>query len=202
MLLADEFFLLAHDEMTGKPKLRPKIAGMGLAAALLAELVLANRITVHGGALSVQDRRPPADALAHTVLDQLIGEPEHRDVRVWLEYLGRSAHESVGERLARAGVVRRQSTRRLLATTTTYVPIDINDAAWPTARLRALLDRGEAMNLSDTVLLGLIEATGLSRAVLSRSGEEVRRLLATLPPPLIELITQTEATVAVALTPR
>jgi hypothetical protein len=34
--LADDLYLLAHHEITGKPHLQPRAAGLGLAGALLA----------------------------------------------------------------------------------------------------------------------------------------------------------------------
>ncbi|HEX5595969.1 MAG TPA: GPP34 family phosphoprotein [Micromonosporaceae bacterium] len=203
MLLADEFFLLAHDDTTGKPKLHARAVGLGLAGCLLAELVLCQRITVRAAAVSVLDRRPPSDALAHTVLDQLINEPEHQSVRVWLSYLGQNAHGLVGERLARAGMVRRQESRRLLRSTTTYVPVDINAAAWPATRLRSLFDHVESMSLPDAVLVGLVAATGLDRKVLWQSASAIPKYLghviASLPPPTQELVTHTEAAVGAAV---
>lgn len=39
--LADDLYLIAHHERTGRPLLSPRAAGLGLAGALLAELVLA-----------------------------------------------------------------------------------------------------------------------------------------------------------------
>src|ERR687894_739725 len=40
MLLADEFYLIAHQDSTGKPRLHAKPAGLATGAALLAELYL------------------------------------------------------------------------------------------------------------------------------------------------------------------
>lgn len=201
MLLADEFFLLAHDDMTGKPKLHLRVAGYGLAGALLGELILEGRITVRSGAVSVLNQHPPSDALAHLVLDQLVNESEHRAVRVWLDYLGQNARDMVGDRLVRAGVVRRHEARRLLRAATTYRPVDINTAAWPVARLRGLLDRAETIRLPDAVLLGLVVATDLTRPVLSRTEcpPQVARILAALPPGLRELLAQIEAAAGAAV---
>src|SRR6266704_4142496 len=49
--LADDLYLMAHDDRTGKPLLQPRAAGLGLAGALLAELVLAGRIEVEPGGI-------------------------------------------------------------------------------------------------------------------------------------------------------
>ncbi|MEV4631360.1 GPP34 family phosphoprotein [Micromonospora sp. NPDC049523] len=203
MLLADEFFLIAHDDAKGKPRLHPSATGLGLAAGLLGELLLARRIVITAGTVTVVDRRPPDDALAHTVLDQLVGEPEHRSVRTWLGFLGNSAAESVGERLARAGTVRRVETRRLLRTAVVYQPADMNAAAWPVTRLRASLSRGEPLPVADVLLLALLAATNLLREVLwgTEPGTQYRlhQLIDGLPPPLGDLARHTEAAVGAAV---
>ncbi|MEV4478231.1 GPP34 family phosphoprotein [Micromonospora coxensis] len=203
MLIADEFFLIAHNDSRGKAKLHPAATGLGLAGALLGELVLFGHVTVANGLVTVLDRRPPADALSHTVLDQLIGEPQHQEIRTWLAFLARSSTTSVGERLARAGVLRRQESRRLLRTTVSYVPIDLNAVAWPATRLRALLERPEPPAVPDAVLLGLVSAAGLSREVLWSAGPRAHHrlgvLVPALPPPLRELVAHTEAAVGAAV---
>ena len=203
MLIADEFFLIAHNDSRGKAKLHPSATGLGLAGALLGELVLFGQITVSNGLLTVVDRRPPADALSHTVLDQLIGESQHQAVRTWLSFLAQSATTSVGERLARAGVLRRQESRRLLRTSVSYVPIDLNAVAWPSTRLQALLERADPPSVADGALLGLVAAAGLTREVLWSAGPRAHHrlgaLIQSLPAPLKELVAHTEAAVGAAV---
>ncbi len=203
LLIADEFFLIAHNDSRGKARLHPAAAGLGLAAGLLGELILSGRITVSDGLVIVLDRRPPADALAHTVLDQLIGEPQHQAIRTWLSFLARTGVTSVGERLARAGVLRRQETRRLLRTSLSYLPVDLNATAWPATRLRTLLERPDPPTVPDALLLGLVSATGLTREVLWSAGplahHRLSVLLPALPAPLKELVGHTEAAVGAAV---
>jgi hypothetical protein len=50
-LLADDLYLVAHHERTGRPLLAPRAVGLGLAGSLLADLVLA--------AWDVQRHSPP-----------------------------------------------------------------------------------------------------------------------------------------------
>ena len=57
--LADDLYLLAHHEMTGKPHLQPRALGLGLAGALLAELMLAGAHPLWRG-LVMPGRRCPA----------------------------------------------------------------------------------------------------------------------------------------------
>lgn len=201
MLLTDELFLVAHDDTTGRPRLHARAVELGLAGGLLAELVLYGRVVVHGGRLTVVDRRPPDDPLAHTILDQLIAEPHYRGVRIWLAFLAGQSVDSVGQRLERAGRVTR--TRRRWGRATRYVPVDISAAAWPAHRLRLFLVRGEPLSLPDTLLAGLVSATGLTSQVLwdapPSSHQHLAGLVAALPPPLRDLIGHLEAAVGDAV---
>src|SRR6476659_8069755 len=98
--LADEFFLSAHRDYDGRPRLSPSALTLGLAAALLAELALHRRIGIAPQKLelSVVNADPPPDAPAHAVLDQLISEPAVADLPSWLRFLGRSSHQWVADR--------------------------------------------------------------------------------------------------------
>ena len=51
MQLADDFWRLAHHDVSGKPRLNGRAAGLGLAAALLGELMWAGKITARDGRL-------------------------------------------------------------------------------------------------------------------------------------------------------
>ena len=54
--VADDLYLLAHHEVTGKPHLQPRAAGLGLAGGLLAELMLAGSISLHAGRIVTTGR--------------------------------------------------------------------------------------------------------------------------------------------------
>src|SRR6266702_8332264 len=75
--LADDLWLLAHDERTGKPHLQPRATGLGLAGALLAELMLSHSIRLSRGMVMAADGIPPRDEVARSVLRLVISEPEH-----------------------------------------------------------------------------------------------------------------------------
>ncbi|MFI6226692.1 GPP34 family phosphoprotein [Micromonospora echinospora] len=203
LLIADEFFLIAHGDSRGRARLNPTATGLGLAAALLGELILSGRITVADGRVSVLDGPPPADALAGGVLAHLLGQRQHRSVRTWLGLLAGTAADAVGERLSRSGVVRRQEKRRLLRTTVDYVATDLNALAWPATRLLALLDRPHPPAVPDALLCGLVSATGLTRDVLWHADPRAQHrfgvLLPALPLPLRELVAHTEAAVGAAV---
>jgi len=208
--LADQYFLIAHEDRTGRSRLHPRATGLGLAAALLGELVLEGRIGVTDGDLVILDRHPPTDALAHDILDLLIAQPQHREVRVWLQFLAQDGAARVGERLMRLGAVEPVVRRKMLGPTQTlYMPNNAaqrNAAAWAPARLANLLVRGVPMSVSDRMLAGLVAATGLTRHVLydydmhRDAFHSLTDAIVSLPGDLRELIEYTEATVGSALT--
>jgi hypothetical protein len=202
LLLADDFFLAAHDDVTGKARLTERAAGIGLAASLLGELMLFRKITIQRAHVVVMDRRPVPDALVHLVLEDVLGEPEPQPVRDWLRYLGRNAYELVAQRMVREGLVRMAETKRFRRSIV-YRPVDLNAAAWPVVRLAQKLSRREAIVLPDVVLAGLIRATGLDKYLKVEAavdiGEYQRLLINGLPGPLRILIAETEAAIGEAV---
>jgi hypothetical protein len=207
-LLADQFYLIAHEDRSGRSRLHPRSTGLGLAGGLIGELILLNRVRVYDGELRVVSPEPPGDALAHNVLDLLMAQPQHRDVRTWLAFLAQDAADRVGERLLRAGVLEPVSRRRLLGTQTLYMPVNSdqrNAAAWETVRLANLLVHGRSMDLADRTLTGLVVATGLTRHVLwdiaaHRAGlTNLNPIVESLPADLRELVEHTEASVGSVL---
>jgi hypothetical protein len=207
-LLADQFYLIAHEDRTGRSRLHPRATGLGLAAGLVGELMLQGRVRVFGGELGVVSREPPGDVLSHNILDLLIAQRQHRELRTWLNFLAQDAAVKVGERLLRAGVVEPVTRRRLTGTQTLYMPMSQdqrNFAAWAPARLANILVQGHAMHIADRALAGLVVATGLTRHVLwdfavHRPGlTHLYAVVESLPADLRELVEHTEASVGSVL---
>jgi hypothetical protein len=208
-VLADQYFLIAHEDRTGRSRLHPRATGLGLAAALIGELMLDGRVRVIDGDLHIVSRQPPGDALAHDILDLLIAQPQHRDVRTWLAFLSQDAAIRVGERLMRFGAVEPVTRRKMLSTQTLYMPntaAQRNAAAWAPARLANMMVRGMQMSISDRILMGLVAATGLTRYVLYDFEVHRSALLflptavGSLPSDMRELVEYTEASVGSVLT--
>jgi len=208
-LLADEFYLIAHEDRSGRSRLHPRATNLGLAACLLGELILTDRVRVFEGDLYVVSREPPRDALAHNVLDLLLAQPQHRELRTWMAFLAQDATERVGERLLRAGLLEPVTKRKLIgAAQTTYIPMNSdqrNAAAWAPVRLANILVHRHAMSITDRVLAGLVVATGLTRYVLwdissHRPGlTQLYGVVDTLPDDLRQLVEHTEAVVGSVL---
>ncbi|BBH66374.1 hypothetical protein ACTI_30590 [Actinoplanes sp. OR16] len=207
--MADQYYLIAHEDRTGRSRLHPRATGLGLAAALLSELVLEGRIGVADGELFIVDRHPPRDALSHDVLDLLSAQSQHTDVRTWLAFLSQDAALRVAERLMRVGAVEMVTRRRMLGSTQTlYMPNTArqrNAAAWASTRIANILVRGMDLNLSDRMLVGLVVATGLTRHVMygfemyPHIYHALPSMIASLPNDLREIVECTEQSVGTAL---
>ncbi len=76
--LADDVYLLAHHEVSGRPFLHARVLGLGLAGALLAELVLEGKIFIRPGEVVVADRPPNARQYFGEAVRQL--GPDLRDL--------------------------------------------------------------------------------------------------------------------------
>lgn len=206
--LGDDLYLAAHDNPRGRCLLTPATLGLGLASALLGELVLWRRLDIHENNLAVIDSRPTADPATSAVLENLLREGHHRVVRDWIAFLATGvATDLIERRLARAGAVRRQEKRGLLGTKVRFVPTEPSLAAWPGTRIRIAATRGELLDSADLVLTGLVLATGLDQHALVtlESGERDQlfdQLRRRLPVMLQHLVGHAEAAVGDAVMAR
>ena len=107
-LVADDLYLLAHDDRTGKPLLPPRPLGTGLAGALLTELMLTRCIGLRSDTAVVIGQDVPQTAVAgHVLLKLIADEPSPLAVRTWLGFLSQTAARDVALRLEQAGYLRR-----------------------------------------------------------------------------------------------
>jgi hypothetical protein len=194
--LADDFFLLAHDNVTGRPRLHPRVIGIGLAGALLAELILLGRTDVRAGALVVVDDRRLTDPLLAGLLGRVRGERRPHQVGAWLSFLAPGVEDEVAQRAAGKGLLVRVGQRGLRRGNR-WAPADSAAATWPAARLRMLLTRTEPMAIGDVSLAGLALACGLVQHVLADAPQQARQyldhLVSSLAEPLRQLIVETES---------
>ena len=208
MLLAEAFFLVAHEDTSGRPRLHSRAVGLGLGSALLAELLLSGHVTWSEGrvvAHQLARQRPPGDVLLHVVVDRIVAEPA-QPLRTWLSALAADAVGQVAVHLARGGVIRVAGAGRWRRSVR-YVPVDSHIAAGPQVRLNWLLIHRQEMGWPDVALAGLCQATGLledliwidhqgvARAYLAEHMAHARRVL----PALVELLEHTEAAVGDAV---
>jgi hypothetical protein len=198
--LADDLFLLAHDDVSGKPRLHSRVAGLGLAGALLADLMLLGRVQVYRTGLVVVDPQPVGDALLGEVFYAVAESPNH-PIGEWLTFLAPTLPRRVAQRILDAGMV--TEVRSMLSREPRWRPTDSTTAAAPAVRLRAQLTREEMLSPQDAALAGLIVACGLTQHVLWDSAPRTKQYLdmvvAAMPDPLRELVTATETAVGKAV---
>ncbi|WP_433528381.1 GOLPH3/VPS74 family protein [Micromonospora sp. CA-263727] len=203
MRVADEFFYLAHDDQTGRPRLFESATAHGLAAALLVELYQEGRVTFEGRHVRVIDVVPPQDWLRHLVLDRLVAEPRHTATRTWLAFLGTSAYEQVATRMWQLGLLRPEQVGRWWRHRTVYVPTDMNTAAWSWARLSFQVRNYQRLNAFDVALAGLAVHTQLDSVLLDGAPLAARAFLGQqveqAHPPLRDLLADLGAVVGGAV---
>ena len=200
--LADDLYLLAHHEVTGKPHLQPRAVGLGLAGALLAELMLSGNAYLWPDRIAVTDRSPPEEGLARSVLGLLVSEPEQHAPRDWLLFLARTAAEDVARRLEQSGYLTRISSRRPWRGER-WVPVDSDCAFAPFLRVKSALDSSRPVTAQNAVLAGLAAACGLGRHLAlylpPKAHHRLQEAAQQLHPSLQDLIAQTQAAVDSAL---
>lgn len=202
--LADDLFFVMHDSVTGRTRLHPRLASLGLAGAVLAELMLAERVTID--LTSGQDRLyataqdATGDPLIQSVLDHVIAEPQH-SVNIWLRFFARTIYTDITARMIAAKLL--NPPKRHLLKQQPAAPVNPNTAAWPLARLNLAVQRRKPPAARDCALYGLFVATGgAQQALWEHDPEFVATTMATLPEPLQRLIVQTEVAVGEAVISR
>jgi hypothetical protein len=208
VLLAEAFFLVAHEDTSGRPRLHGRAVGLGLGSALLAELLLSGHVTVTDGRVvphRLARQRPPEDVLLHLVVDRVVAEPA-QPLRTWLSALAADAVGQVAAHLTRANLIRVVGSGRW-GRPVRYLPVDSHAAAGPQVRLNWLLIHRQPLSWPDVVLAGLCQATGLlddliwtdhrqhAQTYLAEHIGHARRTL----PALVELLEHTDAAVGDAV---
>ncbi|MFC4855066.1 GOLPH3/VPS74 family protein [Actinophytocola glycyrrhizae] len=215
--LADELFLAAHDHDATRmrPRLLPVVLDIGLAGALLAELMLENRVGQTESHVLVANPRAvrglhQAAGVAGSVTDEFLEQVARspgQPVSAWLSQLRHGATEGVVGRLTSAGVLREARTRRWWGgSALEYQAVAPNQAVGPEARIFGVVgSRAADVTLPTALLAGLSDATGLrdKLPVWDLPAAEVKarmaRLRNRLPAPLSGLLADVETAVGAAM---
>ncbi len=197
--VADDLYLMAHHESSGKPFLGPRPLGTGLAGGLLAELMLSGGVFAGFDGAVVADPVPEdrLDGLARYVRGQISGEPGRLDLPTWLQFLAQTAVGNVAVRLERAGYLTRAGGR-MSWRAPRWVPVDPDWAFAPLTQARPATDAARPLSAHAVVLAGLAAACGLRFRLdqyLSPAGRTVDQAVARLDPGLQRLIAAVQETV-------
>lgn len=204
--LADDLFLIAHDEYTGKPAATPRTLDPALAGALLGELVLDARIAIANGQAYLADDRLRQEPVSDRVLSEIVHRGDGHPVRAWIRFLTPRVRHQIGDRLVNAGAVRREQARRLnLRTSVRWPGRDPNRVAVPRVVLTTILDRSdEPLDVRTATLAALVRSGGVLRVLsLSERGaaERIAAARRLLPTGLRGLLDGVDATIAAAAAP-
>jgi hypothetical protein len=207
--VADELFLVGHDDYSGKCQVNQAVLGCGLSGAVLAELMLAGRIALVDGRVVVRDPRPYSERVTDAALAEMVKRTDAFPPRSWIDYLCGNVRDIVAGRLVAARMVRREQSRGMtLRAVTRYPAVDAVTAAGPRVRLRYMLDQGQHLDVPTAILAALVRATELEHVLLLRASrqqvrDQLTRITEALPADLRAVTAAVDAAVAaVALTVR
>jgi Golgi phosphoprotein 3 (GPP34) len=200
--LAADFFLIAHDEFSGKLRISLELLCCGLVGGQLADLIVANRLAVEGGRVLVTDDRSEArDEVGDYVVESISRQTSTHSVRVWVETLQEVLYELIGRREQGGRQLMRRRPDRFPAT-------DLLAAARPRLRLEHMLRTPQEFDLPGAILAVLVGAVGVETVLdpeIDRTAarELMTRLEENFPADLRALIEGVRAAaVAVSLTVR
>jgi Golgi phosphoprotein 3 GPP34 len=122
--LYQELWLLGHDEH-GTPHIHLPCLNIGLAGAVLTELVMAERITLRASTICVYDRKGVGEPLLDATRTAIVNERGQRQLSTWLRWIAEDIYErTTGALIASGIVVRDVSRRHLLSRRERYRPTD------------------------------------------------------------------------------
>jgi Golgi phosphoprotein 3 (GPP34) len=191
--LADELFLVGHDQYSGKAQVDDRALDTGLVGGVLGEMVLSGRLGVDADTMiEVWDRRPYGDRVTDAALAEVLKQDHPHSARSWVEYLRDHVRTMVAARLVLRGLIQQQFSRQRR-----FPAVDPVLAAAPQARLRFMLDRPGTADEQTAALGALMLATGLDFVVGRGSGrrtrQELARMHSSLRPDLHQLVLGVEA---------
>jgi golgi phosphoprotein 3 len=172
LTLADEIVVLMLDDDTGaiKPACA-NFANVAVAGGILMELALLGRIDTDLKSLFVVDPRPLGDDLLDPVLAEIAADPRTQPSTWWIERIGmqrRDLSKVVLERLVEAGILCVDERRFLWVFRRRAYPQNTGrEEREAKARLVSILIDDAVPNPRDTLLLGLADASGVLRAMLT-----------------------------------
>ena len=166
MLIAEELFLLLRRD-DGKPESASAQRGYGLAAAVITDLVLAERVTLS------DDKDPRMTVLVpgppgHPVLDAAMARLEQRDGKKLSSLVTDrklALEHPVARALADAGVIRIEEKRALGLVPERYPVLEPEPERRVREQLRTVLMGGEPRP-EDATLLAILQGLGVAGKVL------------------------------------
>ena len=201
--MAGAFFLLAHDEFSGRARCDLDLLRCGVVGAQLAELVIGGRLGVVDGRVHPLDAEAVGETPAASyVMECILAQPRHHTVRTWTDSLGEPLFELVARQLTDDKVVRRDVGRGVGRRRADRFPaVDLLRAAAPRSRLSHAVSSPRNLDLAGAFTIALVWALGLAslldqRIERSTADELILRIRARMPGALRELLEGVDSTAA------
>lgn len=200
--LAEQFFLISHDEISGRPLVSIGRIECGLVGAMFGELIIDGRLGIRDGLVVVLDKEPVDGGLSDSLVNTVDQQSSDHRVRAWARELGPDAYRIVAERLIASGVLRRERGRKLFSHPgERYPAVDVYDVSRPRLMLNHVLYNREEMDLNHAVLAALVSVVGLQSILEHDTSRQALRILVNslinaMPAQLQELIEGIDETVA------
>lgn len=211
--IAEEIMLLLLEDEEGRfihvPELSIRCV---LSGAVLMELALKNKIDTDLEKLFVTSADPLGDNLLDPTLKKLSEAEDTKDARYWVEYCASDADQIRNQalnRLCAAGILEKQDDRFLWVFKTRRYPIrDGKVDREVKHRIMSILFTDEIPEPRDIVIVGLVDACGLFRHLLSerehkgaRERIQMIRKMDLIGQAVTNSVREIEASLALALHP-
>lgn len=207
-LVYDALLITSLDDAY-KPATAPRVTGLGIGAALLAELVLSQHLVVWAtkgvDLLTLDERhRPPEDSLTMWLVEHVRAERTSLSVRDWLEFLSvADVYTKTAEHMTMVGLMERHEyrSRWRQRVEVGYEPTDALIANAAFSRLRRHVSLAERkLSVGDAYLLALTEAVGLAKPLFFQLPPGARvyagQQQQSLPAPLRTILAHLKSAVA------
>jgi len=180
--VADELWLLSHSETSGRPRLAEDHIALGLAGAVLCELLISRSLVLSEHAAHVVvNNQPTQDEVGNWVLRQVLSSRASAPVKLWVQHLADEVEPWVTARLDRHGAVVWEKAG-LFGRGRRAVPRSINIAAASRVRLTHQMTTAQWELNTATVgaLTVAIDLDALIAADIAQDREAVREPLITV----------------------
>lgn len=172
--VADDFFLVGHSQDDGRLMIQRHQFSIGVAGAILAELLLGRHARAIGGDLEPLRTSPSGDDVVDTAVLAMRRNRELLPAEEWIQRFRHGAYDVIANRLSMQGVMVTASKRRLLRSDEVVMRPDTNRTRYIRVQLRSIIARPADADDNLGVLAALVLATGIAgRAELtSHPGDE------------------------------
>ncbi|MGD9975875.1 MAG: GPP34 family phosphoprotein [Desulfatirhabdiaceae bacterium] len=170
---AEEIYLLALDETTGKPMISPRNIEMqsALVGAILGELSFLQRIDTDIDKIYLLDATPTQNPVLDHALSLISGSAESQTISFWMKELladTRFIENHVLQELINKKILKQEDKKILWVFPSRQYPvIDGRELQNIEMRLRNLILSDEIPEPRETVLVSLVDACGFFQDILS-----------------------------------